>query len=211
MIGYYNYTVVLTYMSAICATLGMTQVAQGKIKVALYCLMACGTFDLFDGKVARTKKNRTDNEKTFGIQIDSLCDVLCFGMFPAVINYSICSESCRTLAIISSSMLVVGAVIRLGYFNVMEQERQKNTTENRVSYQGLPVTSDAAIIPVAFLLKELATKKVDTPIFSVAFSVVVMLIAIFFVMDINIKKPNNKEIVALGVFALTVIVGLVIV
>ena len=36
-----------------------------------------------DGRVARTKKNRTEDEKNFGIQLDSLCDVICFGVFPA--------------------------------------------------------------------------------------------------------------------------------
>lgn len=213
MIGFYNYTVILTYMSAICAVFGMTQAAQGKIKIALYCLMACGMFDLFDGKVARTKKDRTDHEKVFGIQIDSLCDVLCFGMFPAMINYHICDSysSTRFLGLISSSMLVVGAVIRLGYFNVMEQERQQQTDENRVSYQGLPVTSDAAIIPFAYLMKQIACRKMDTPIFNIAFCIIIIIIAILFVMDIDIKKPNGKGIVALGIMAVTIIFGLMMV
>ena len=211
MIGYYSYTVVLTYLSAVCAFIGMTQVTQGKIKIALYCLMACGTFDLFDGKVARTKKNRTDNEKTFGIQIDSLCDVLCFGMFPAMINYYICDGSCKILSYISSAMLVVCAVIRLGYFNVMEQERQKSTNENRKTYQGLPVTSDAVIIPFAYILKELANKQLNSPICDTVFSIVVLLIALFFVIDVSIKKPNNKEVVVLGIFGIALIFGVLMV
>ena len=197
MIGFYNYTVILTYMSAICAVFGMTQAAQGKIKIALYCLMACGMFDLFDGKVARTKKDRTDHEK----------------VFPAMINYHICDSysSTRFLGLISSSMLVVGAVIRLGYFNVMEQERQQQTDENRVSYQGLPVTSDAAIIPFAYLMKQIACRKMDTPIFNIAFCIIIIIIAILFVMDIDIKKPNGKGIVALGIMAVTIIFGLMMV
>lgn len=213
MIGFYDYTVILTYMSAICAVLGMTQIAQGKVKIALYCLMACGMFDLFDGKVARTKKNRTTREKVFGIQIDSLCDVLCFGMFPAMINYYICEGGriCRLLAIIGSSMLVVGAIIRLGYFNVMEQERQQETDENRVSYKGLPVTSDAAIIPFAYLMKEIAGRQLQSPIFNIVFCIIIILIAILFVMDIDIKKPNGKGLIALGVMAVTIIFGLIMV
>lgn len=42
---------------------------------------------MFDGKIARSKKNRTDREKMFGVQIDSLCDCVCFGVFPAMICY----------------------------------------------------------------------------------------------------------------------------
>ena len=166
---------------------------------------------MFAGKVARTKQKRTDNEKTFGIQIDSLCDVLCFGMFPAMINYYVCDGSCKILSYISSAMLVVCAVIRLGYFNVMEQERQKSTDENRKSYQGLPVTSDAIIIPFAYILKELANRRFDSPVCDVVFSVVVLLIALFFVIDVSIKKPNNKEVVMLGVFGIALILGLVII
>lgn len=215
MIGFYNYTVILTYMSAICAVIGMTQVAQGKVKIALYCLMACGMFDLFDGKVARTKKDRTTREKVFGIQIDSLCDVLCFGMFPAMINYHIAEgqRGCQILALVGSSMLVVGAVIRLGYFNVMEQERQQETDENRVSYQGLPVTSDAAIIPFAYLMKEFAGRRISNrlPVFNIAFCIVVIIIAILFVTDIDIKKPHGKGILALGIMAISIIFGLILV
>lgn len=213
MIGFYNYTVILTYMSAVCAVLGMTQIAQGKIKIALYCLMACGMFDLFDGKVARTKKNRTPREKVFGIQIDSLCDVLCFGMFPAMINYQVCDggKVCRLLSIIGSSMLVVGAIIRLGYFNVMEQERQQETDENRVSYKGLPVTSDAVIIPFAYLMREISMRRMHSPIFNIAFCIVIILISILFVMDIDIKKPNGKGIVVIGIVAATIVFGLIVV
>lgn len=211
MIGYYNYTVILTYMSAVCAFLGMTQIAQDNVKMALYCLIACGVFDLFDGKVARTKKDRTDCEKVFGIQIDSLCDVLCFGMFPAMINYHICDSKFKLLALLSSAMLVVGAVIRLGYFNVMEQERQQHTDANRVTYQGLPVTSDALIIPFAYILKSIADKHVVTNVTCVIFCLVIILIAILFVLDIDIKKPHGKGIVVLGMIALLIIYGLVII
>ena len=42
---------------------------------------------MFDGKIARTKKNRTEVEKRFGIQIDSLADIICFGVAPSLIAY----------------------------------------------------------------------------------------------------------------------------
>ena len=83
--------------------------------------------------IARSMKNRTEHEKVFGIQIDSLCDLVCFGVFPAVIGYHY--NSVYPLRLIASIMIVLGAVIRLGYFNVMEEERQRNTTENRKEYK----------------------------------------------------------------------------
>ena len=51
---------------------------------SLICLMLAGVCDMFDGTIASTKKDRTRDERTFGIQIDSLSDIICFGVLPAV-------------------------------------------------------------------------------------------------------------------------------
>lgn len=89
MIGYYNYRIViLTYMSLLSALLGTHYAFQHNYVIALFCLMLCGFFDSFDGIVARTKTDRTSEEKKFGIQIDSLVDLVSFGVFPALIAYS---------------------------------------------------------------------------------------------------------------------------
>ena len=85
MLGVYDYTVILTYVSLMVSIGGMMLSVNGQIKYAVVCLAISGLCDMFDGKIARTKKNRTDDEKNFGIQIDSLCDVVCFGIFPVMI------------------------------------------------------------------------------------------------------------------------------
>ena len=72
MIGFYDYTVVLTYISLASSVIGMTQAIHGRFKTAVVCLALSGLCDMFDGKIARTKKNRTEDAKSFGIQIDSL-------------------------------------------------------------------------------------------------------------------------------------------
>ena len=81
MIGFYDYTVVLTYISFTSSIIGIFCAVTGHPKWAVFCLALSGLCDMFDGKIARTKKNRTEDEKQFGIQIDSLCDVVCFGVF----------------------------------------------------------------------------------------------------------------------------------
>lgn len=88
---------------------------------------------MFDGKIARTKKNRTEDEKQFGIQIDSLCDVVCFGVFPIVLCYELGMRRIYSMAILV--LYGLAGVIRLGYFNVMETKRQQETSENRKYYQ----------------------------------------------------------------------------
>ena len=86
-IGVYDYTVILTHLSLISSVFGMTQAIHGDYKAAIFCLALSGICDAFDGRVARSKKNRTEDEKNFGIQLDSLCDVVCFGVFPALLCY----------------------------------------------------------------------------------------------------------------------------
>lgn len=84
-IGYYNYTVILTYISLFCSIAGMLFTVNGWYKMAVLCLALSGLCDMFDGKIARRKTDRTDDEKCFGIQIDSLCDMVCFGAFPILL------------------------------------------------------------------------------------------------------------------------------
>ena len=86
MIGFYNYTVWLTFIGMLSSVTGIGLAVQGRIVPAVICLMFSGFCDMFDGIVARTKKDRTDEEKRFGIQLDSLSDIVCFGVLPFVIG-----------------------------------------------------------------------------------------------------------------------------
>lgn len=87
MLGVYDYTVVLTYVSLMVSVGGMMFAVNGHLHLGVMCLAISGLCDMFDGKIARTKKNRTEVEKRFGIQIDSLSDIVCFGASPAVLCY----------------------------------------------------------------------------------------------------------------------------
>ena len=88
MIGFYNYTEFLTYLSAISAGLGIliSLNGSGHPYLGVFFLMFSGLCDAFDGKVARTKKDRSVRENKFGIQIDSLSDIIAFGVLPACIG-----------------------------------------------------------------------------------------------------------------------------
>lgn len=133
-IGVYDYTVILTYLSLISAVLGMTQAIHGNYKAAIFCLALSGICDAFDGRIARTKKNRTEEEKAFGIQLDSLCDVICFGVFPAMICYLLGVRGILGLAIVF--FYCICAVCRLAFFNVLEGQRQKTEGGCNKTYRG---------------------------------------------------------------------------
>lgn len=201
MIGFYNYSVILTYIGLASSVFGITQVFEGHESIAFLCLLLSGICDLFDGKIARSMKNRTDHEKVFGIQIDSLCDLVCFGVFPAVIGYHYGFNS--GLGLLSAVMIVLGAVIRLGYFNVMEEERQRQTSELRKQYQGLPVTTVAIILPLLYLGRQ----NIPHRYFPYVFQGFMILISILFVLNINVKKLSLKGILILFTMGSIILIG----
>lgn len=181
--GYYNYTVVLTYLGMLSGFVGICGVVRGAHAVAVLCLMIAGFCDMFDGAVAATRP-RTENEKRFGIQIDSLSDLICFGVLPASIVYGLCG---RTLpALIVGGVYTLCALIRLAYFNVMEEERQSREDGRRVSYDGLPVTASAVLLPLLYLANLWMEKGKVAFLLSALF-----LIAFAFVFPFRVRKPHR--------------------
>lgn len=204
MIGYYNYSVILTYVSLASAVVGMVQALDKNPRTAIICLMICGICDMFDGAIARTCKKRSEDAKSFGTQIDSLCDLVCFGVFPAIIGYGLGLR--QWYAIACMIVYVLAAVIRLAYFNVQEINRAANGGDARKYYQGLPVTSAAFILPL-FLLVDLAISKVPMVKF---YYIALLIVGIFFVSDIKIKKLYNKSLIAAG-FMVVLVLALIVI
>lgn len=204
MIGYYNYTVILTYLSLISALFGTHLAFRGEPVGALICLLLCGAFDSFDGMAARTKKGRTEEEKKFGIQIDSLVDMFSFGIFPAIIGYTMGLNGWLWFAIFA--LYAICAVSRLGYFNVAEEMRQKETTEKRKYYQGLPVTSSSLIFPAVYLLKA----AVGLGTMQGIYGIMMLVVALAFVIDFKVIKPGLKGILAMGVVGVFIFIGLIL-
>ena len=203
MIGYYSYTVILTYLSLVFAMAGIHLSFNGMYQWAFICLIMCGICDTFDGMVARSKKNRTEEEKRFGIQIDSLCDLVAFGVFPAILGYNVGLSSIGWLAI--EIFYVLAAVIRLAYFNVQEETRQKETNEKRKYYQGLPVTSASLIFPAVCLLRHFLTVEMTYSIYAW----VMFITAWAFIINFKVRKPGLKGILVMLVVGILICTGLI--
>lgn len=180
MIGFYNYTIILTYMSVISAVFGISAAMSGNPTASIICLMFSGLCDMFDGPVARRRK-RTDQEKKFGIQLDSLADVICFGVLPAVIGYASGANYGGYVFVLAA--FVITALTRLAYFNVMEEERQGQTTERRKYYEGLPVTSVALIIPVIYGFNGILKDR-----FPMVYCATLVCLSLAFLVKIKVKK-----------------------
>lgn len=200
LLGYYNYTVVLTYLGMLAAFMGVIKAIDGEYQLGIVCLMIAGICDMFDGMVANTKK-RDRMEKNFGIQIDSLCDLISFGVFPAVFVYMITEKTVMSTFI--SSFYLLAALIRLAYFNVLEEERQKVTDEKRTSYLGLPVTTIAITLPAVYLVFDLLFQNYTL------FLGVLLVSSIFFILPKEIKKPNAIGKIGLVLVGILEIFGVI--
>lgn len=195
MIGYYSYTVILTYLGFVCGSTGLYFAATQRTMPAIIMLLLAGFCDMFDGKVAKTKKNRSKEECKFGIQIDSLSDMVCFGILPPMIAWS--AGLCKAYHIAVFCCFSLAALIRLAYFNVSEEERQEQTSERRKIYEGLPVTSTALLIPILFCFqKDLGDA------FPIVATVVYGVIAAAFITRFKLKKPGNVMMLMFIVFGL---------
>ena len=212
MIGFYDYTVILTYMSLLSAGIGIfvTLSGSGHPYWGTFFLLFCGLCDAFDGQVARTKKNRTQMEKDFGIQIDSLCDVIAFGVLPACIGMALVRTSPMLIEIFGAPkdniplravcfalyavlvLYILAALIRLAYFNVTEEERQRTEGGVRRTYTGLPVTTSALIFPSIMLLQYITT--IDL---AIIYFPVTLITGFLFLSKIQIPKPHLRGILVM--------------
>ena len=150
MIGIYNFTVWLTLASVISSSIGITLSVSGNVQGGLLCLGICGLCDAFDGTVASLKKNRTDYERAYGLNLDSLSDLIAFGILPAMIFYGFGFHEIWGYVIMG--VYIICAISRLAFFDVDEIMRTKEETGRRTSFTGLPVTNAAIIFPVAMAL-----------------------------------------------------------
>jgi CDP-diacylglycerol--serine O-phosphatidyltransferase len=202
LLGYYDYTVILTYCGMLSAFAGILNAVNGNFRLSLIFLMFTGFCDMFDGAVASTK-DRNKSEKRFGIQIDSLSDLISFGVLPAVFVYMYSEKT--ALSAIASSLYLLFALIRLSYFNVLEEERQDSTSESRSEYLGVPVTTSALLLPLVYLLYEGGIIRNI-----LWFSVIILVLGKFFVIAVKVRKPHTLGKIIMLLLGISEAVGLML-
>lgn len=200
MIGFYNYSVIVTYIGVTLSVIAMDLAHIGEFKYAILLLALAGACDTFDGKIARAMKNRTREMEIFGIQIDSLCDMVCFGVTPIVISYHMGLNKPWGIAI--EVLFVLCGVIRLAYFNVLEELKHTDPDMDQTKgYRGLPITTITIIYPIVYLLKPLITDGG----FIIALALMHLIVAFLYVLDFKLKKPGNAMIAVMMVLVAIVL------
>ena len=141
----YDRANLLTLMGLVCGVLAIFFSAQGLYAAATIALLWALFCDWFDGPLARRMVDRTDDDRAFGAQLDSLADIVCSGVAPAMLL--ICIGDFAPWFLPGALLLVVAGVIRLAHFNVFGH--------NDGAYSGLPIDSNIIVVTALFPLREL--------------------------------------------------------
>ncbi len=201
-----NKSVLITYLGIIFAIIAMyfsfTKIAFAEInylRYSLVFLILAGICDMFDGKVARMCK-RTNEEKEFGIQLDSLADTVNFLCLPVIIMLSLGMDT--VFDVIVYCLFILCGVSRLGYFNV------NASLDNPVKfYSGLPVTSTAIIYPLVGLLHG----QIPIHIFQTVLIIVTIITAMLFVLKVKVPKFKGSAYIIIPILAILLSVILLVI
>lgn len=225
----------VTLGNAFCGLLAITYVLEGMhakglgdraqflryLELAVLANLVAMVFDFLDGKVARL----TGHASEFGVQVDSLSDVISFGLVPAVMFKALAQEEFNLspkLALILASLQLFGAVLRLARFNVeadLENDDHKH-------FKGLPSPAAAASIGslVYLYVEALQNYPKLVPVISAAFPYVVPCIGILmwtrlpYIHFANVLLTESRPLwhlllilIAIGAISLALPIGIAIV
>ncbi len=131
----------LTTGNLFCGFFAIIYSIKGSFLIAAYAIVAAAMFDLLDGRVARM----TRSESEFGAEYDSLCDLVSFGMAPALILYLWSLQSFGRIGWLAAFFYVACTALRLARFNVHKE------VVGRGYFQGLPSPMAAGIVASSVL------------------------------------------------------------
>jgi CDP-diacylglycerol--serine O-phosphatidyltransferase len=122
----------LTLMNAALGCVALYFVADLQLSSAMYCVLLAAFFDLFDGLLAR----RLGVSGALGMQLDSLADLISFGVVPGAVATTLLSMSgLDNHAILLGFAITLGAVYRLAVFNTKKDKEDH--------FKGLPTPANA--------------------------------------------------------------------
>jgi CDP-diacylglycerol--serine O-phosphatidyltransferase len=196
MIGFWRKSVFITYFGALLAVGGYLLALQNKMPVyAFVGMILAAVCDMFDGKVARHEKNRTEQEKSFGVEIDSLADVICFITIPALTIYQMMNGemlldkpdiAVKWYQIAVLALYIVCGIVRLAYFNVAMSDKNKAIEY----YKGLPVPLSVPIFALVWILAKAIPFSYDVR--SLIYTIIVPIVGYLHISKIRIRKYTNK-------------------
>ncbi|MGD9763364.1 MAG: CDP-diacylglycerol--serine O-phosphatidyltransferase [Candidatus Binatia bacterium] len=140
--GVYLLPNLLTTAGLFCGCYSLIGSVRGEFLLAAVAIMAANVFDMLDGRIARLTKTTS----RFGIEYDSLCDLVAFGVAPALLVYRWALEPWGTFGWLAAALYVTCGALRLARFNVLYDSDQKR------HFIGLPIPAAAEVIASTVML-----------------------------------------------------------
>ncbi|MFC1691445.1 CDP-diacylglycerol--serine O-phosphatidyltransferase [Nanoarchaeota archaeon] len=158
---------IITLLNLICGVLAIFFSFNKNISIAVYLIFAAVIFDFLDGKIARLTKRKGN----LGIELDSLADLVSFGVAPAAIFYNLGMIGYYQIAILL--FFICCGALRLARYNIMKTEM-----DVKDYYAGVPITINGILFPVLALI--------GLSIFYIQF--IFILMGLLMISKIKIKK-----------------------
>lgn len=136
-----------TLMNLFCGFLAILSIAEGRLFFGAWLIVFAGLFDALDGFMARLS-NATSQ---FGIELDSICDVVSFGVAPGFLLYSFGLNELPFVGIILSALPPLCGAVRLARYNVEAHDSMKMQDERPSFFKGLPIPAQAIMIAAFYL------------------------------------------------------------
>ena len=179
--GVYIYALpnLLTAMNFLLGYLSIISSIEMRYERAAWTILLATIFDMLDGRVARFTKTTSK----FGLEFDSLCDLISFGLAPAVFIYLLALRPFGRIGLVVSMLFGLFGAMRLARFNVMAEVLPKSY------FQGLPIPMASITLCTAFLFaKELNLPVEGSPFF------LALTCALALLMVSTFKFPSFKDI-----------------
>ena len=221
IVGYWHYGVILTYLSLALSICGICFAAAyggpRRDDIAAFFVLLAGLCDGFDGMVASTRKHRTADDRMFGMQIDSLCDIVSFGIAPIMVGVAM--GMTRWYYCIVYVFFVLCGLVRLAYFNVDEINRvNEPNAGRRESYTGLPITNVSLALPVFYLVATMfdngacgVTTEQAQIIRSVLMMTCYILCGLLFVIKFKMVKAHARGLIITVITITVLVIGLALI
>jgi len=195
---------IFTSANLLCGLLAIIKVFDSDVVTAGWLILAASIFDGLDGQIARLTKS----ESRFGLNFDSLADMVSFGIAPALLIYSVISLRHIHLATIEAVLFGGCCALRLARYNV-----QATTTVNRY-FMGIPSPAAAGVIASAFLVMQNSNSVLMEKLFSflplISAFLMISIIKYPKINPISILKEKHLKIPAFIITILAVIFSIII-
>lgn len=170
-----------------CSLLAIYFSILGLFHAAMISMIWAVFFDWSDGIIARKLKGRSEEQGLFGAQLDSLIDIVSFGVCPAVFLLSYGNFSAWYLP--GAFVILATGVIRLSYFNVFG-------LIDKSTYFGLALDNNVLLLAAVFLLSPLMSQGT----FSIVLYIMLMILSVLNVAPIKTPKFAGKWFYVLTVY-----------